>query len=154
MGRTARASLEELSREVFEITKVTWLMTPRTRRASHYDLSETEFLTLDALEQQGCLTVGAVQRRIQVVPAQMSRILRNLETKHERPLVRCAINAKDKRRVDVRLTKAGTAAVAAFRRHKITMTQSALRSLRARDRERLRRVVHMIRQAIDKMVPR
>jgi DNA-binding MarR family transcriptional regulator len=151
MRRQTSATLEELGRDIFELTKFTWLATRRTRHETQYDLSETEFLVLDALEQRQCLTVGELQRRIRVLPAQMSRIVKSLETRHERPLIACAINAHDKRKVDVRLTRVGRKAAEAFRRRKIGMAAAALDRLSQSDLESLDRIVRLIRKAMDSM---
>lgn len=142
-------SVEELALEVFEITKITWLSASRTKARGRYDLSETEFLALDALEQDGRLTVGQLQRRIGVLPAQMSRIIKRLETGHQKPLVSCAINQDDKRKIDVELTADGRKAVTAFRREKIDQTIASLRSLSPEDVNDLVRIVRVVRKAMN-----
>src|SRR5262249_33806171 len=55
------------------------------------------------------LIVGDIQRLLGVLPAQMSRIIRALETRDE-PLIACRINPQDKRKIDVALTAAGRSA--------------------------------------------
>lgn len=143
--------LDELAREVFEITKITWLTSQRSTPEEQYDLSETEFLALDALEQQQrqqCLTVGEIQKQIRVLPAQMSRILRNLETRHDEPLVQCSINRDDKRRIDVRITDAGREALDIFRSRKIKLNSDAIGRLSPIELSELLRIVRQIRKAM------
>ena len=153
MRDEASQNLEDLAREVFEITKINWLATQRSKTDTQYDLSETEFLTLDALEEHHCLTVGTLQRRIHVLPAQMSRIIKSLETKYDSPLINCAINAQDKRKVDVRLTEAGLKAVDAFRRRKTNQIIASLRNISLQDQQDLIRIVRALRQAMDALMP-
>jgi DNA-binding MarR family transcriptional regulator len=148
-GHTSQA-LESLAFDILEISKVTWSDAQKGKPDGRYDLSETEFLTLDALEQDSVLTVGELQQRIRVLPAQMSRIIKSLEARHARPLVHCSINPDDKRRVDVRLTDAGREATKAFRRSKIDTTAAALKVLSPEDIEHLRRIVGILR---DTMIP-
>jgi DNA-binding MarR family transcriptional regulator len=121
----------------------------RTRPEGQYDLSETEFLTLDALQHQTCMTVGQLQRHIKVLPAQMSRIIKSLEGRYDEPLISCSINQDDKRKVDVQLTDAGRAAVAAFRRAQIELNLDALKSLSPGDADELLRIVRIILKAME-----
>jgi len=148
MSQSASEQLEVLAREIFELTKIAWLTAQRTKPDGRHDLSETEFLALDALEQSGRLTVGDLQRRINVQPARMSRIIKSLETKYDSPLVTCTINREDKRKIDVRLSEAGTSAADAFRRGKISINAEVLRSLSAGDVDDLMRIVRIIRKAM------
>ena len=148
MPQSPSHQLDVLAREIFELTKITWLTAQRTKLDGQHDLSESEFLALDALEQIGSVTVGDLQRRINVQPAQMSRIIKSLETKYDSPLVTCTINREDKRKINVRLSGAGTDAASAFRRGKISINAGALRSLSAEDVDDLMRLVRIIRKTM------
>lgn len=133
---------------IWDITRITWSDAQRTKPEGQYDLSETEFLTLDALEHRDGSTVGQLQRHVKVLPAQMSRIIKSLETKYDLPLITCSINQADKRKVDVHLTEAGRQAVNAFRRAQIDSNLEAMKSLSAQDAEELLRIVRLIRKAM------
>ena len=105
----SQQTMDMMAEEVFELTKLVYAA--RSRRPSGPDdLSETEFLTLDLLFKEQPLTIGEVQKRIAVVPAQMSRVVRALEEQGGRGYVECKINPQDRRCVDVYLTPAGTKA--------------------------------------------
>ena len=86
--------LEELAHHLFDVVTRFCLSMPRGRRRSG-DLKEVEFLTLSLLNQSDTLIVGDIQRQLGVLPAQMSRIIRALETP-DRPLTACRINPQDK----------------------------------------------------------
>src|SRR3954468_12927994 len=102
------AKLEELAHRLFDVVPRFCLAVPRGRRRTG-DLKEIEFLTLSLLHKREKLIVGDIQRQLGVLPAQMSRIIRALETR-DRPLIACRINPQDKRKIDVALTPAGIAA--------------------------------------------
>jgi DNA-binding MarR family transcriptional regulator len=133
------ARVEELSHDLFDL--VTWfcLSAPRGRRRSG-DLREIEFLTLSLLHQREPLIVGDIQRQLGVLPAQMSRIIRALETR-ERPLISCRINAQDKRKIDVALTPAGRAAFQEHQASRVRTIASLLGSLSPDDLDELHRLV-------------
>ena len=137
--------LEQLAEEVFALSKLASAV--RARR-THDTLSETEFLTLDALVAEGPMTVGAIQRWIGVRPAQMSRLVRSLEGKVAGGLVSCSINAKDRRKVDVVPTDAGRAAHEAYRAARVQMTLSILGDLSPHDREEFIRILRQIRETM------
>jgi DNA-binding MarR family transcriptional regulator len=137
--------VQVVAMEIFELTRQIWLSAQRRRDSNGMpDLSETEFLTLDALEQDGGMTVGDLQRRVEVLPAQMSRIIRNLESRYDEPLVSCALNPEDKRKINVSLTSAGRQAAEQFRRAKIELTAQSLRSLSGDDIRHLLRIVRQV----------
>src|SRR5437588_5226290 len=100
--------LEDLAHHLFDVVTRFCLTAPRGRRRTG-ELKEIEFLTLSLLHQRDKLIVGDIQRQLGVLPAQMSRIIRALESR-ERPLIACQINSQDKRKIDVALTPAGVAA--------------------------------------------
>jgi DNA-binding MarR family transcriptional regulator len=118
---------------MFEMAKRTWLESQREKMKGGFDLSESEFLTLDALEEVTSLSVGDLRRRVSVLPAQMSRIIKALEQRYDEKLVLCAINPKDKRKIDVSITPKGRRAVAAYRRAKIMTSVEALSSVSDED---------------------
>jgi len=88
------AVLEELAQALFDTLTQFCLSVPRARRRAG-DLKELEFLTLSILHHHDTLIVGDIQRQLGVLPAQMSRIIRALETR-ERPLIACRINPQDR----------------------------------------------------------
>ena len=143
-------ALERLALQIFDLTKRTWLQTQREKFKGGYDLSESEFLALDALEEAPSLSVGELRRHVGVLPAQMSRIIKALEQRYDEKLVVCAINPKDKRKVDVTITPKGRRAVAAYRRAKITASVKALRSLPERDLGALAGILERVERATPK----
>ncbi len=149
--RAQRPDLRTVALEIFEISKLTWLMAQRRKPEGEYDLSESEFLALDVLQHQGPMTVGDLQRRVEVLPAQMSRIIRNLETKFDQPLVDCAINADDKRKINVKINRLGAQAADGFRQSKIELTIESLRVLSDEDLVQLLRIVRQTRAAAENL---
>lgn len=113
------------------------------------DLSETEYLTLDALMREEPLTIGEIQKRVGVVPAQMSRVIRALEESGGRGYVECRINPQDRRRVDVSLTEAGRKAHAKYRAARLQTMYQVLSVLRPPDREHFMRIMRQIRTAFE-----
>ena len=131
--------------EIFELTKTSWLLRSRQRRKSALDLTETEFLTLDLVARHESQTVGQLRKHVGVLPAQMSRILRNLERRGDKPLIRCAINPTDRRRIDVVITEPGRKAYRAFRDARISMSAETLSQLPAQDVREFMRIMEKIR---------
>src|SRR5258708_39758558 len=97
--------VEQIAHGIFNLATQFCLDLPRGRRRIG-DLKETEFLTLSALQGQGSMIVGDIQRILGVLPAQMSRVIRSLEER-DRPLISCHVNPRDKRKIDVSLTEDG-----------------------------------------------
>ena len=147
MSPTASDPLEPLALEMFEMTKIMWAKAQRAKPESAYDLTEAEFLALDELQRHACLTVGELQKCIRVLPAQMSRIIKGLETKYDQPLLTCAINTEDKRRIDLRITAVGRTAADTFRRAKLETTLAWLKALSPADLEVMARLVRSMRDA-------
>jgi len=144
----SRKLLDAMAEEIFVLFKV--VATARSRRpSSSSDLSETEFLALDALDRDGPMTIGEVQKRIGVVPAQMSRIVRSLEAEGGRGYVECKINHQDRRRIDVSLTEAGAKALAAFRKARLSSFYTVLEALKPEDRSEFMRMLRCIRGAFE-----
>jgi DNA-binding MarR family transcriptional regulator len=136
-------SMERLAQEVFDVVRQLTLSAPRGRRRPG-DLKEGEFLTLAMLGERGTMIVGTIQRELGVLPAQMSRIIRSLESR-DQPLVSCRINPLDKRKVDVSLTQAGERTLGEYRRHRVARILDILRDLEGDDREHFAEIMDRIR---------
>src|SRR5829696_9680383 len=109
---------DELAQHLFNVVTRFCLAVPRGRRRAG-ELKEIEFLTLSLLHKREKLIVGDIQRQLGVLPAQMSRIIRALETR-ERPYIACRINPHDKRKINVALTPAGQQAFEDYQTSRIT----------------------------------
>lgn len=144
--------LQEFVEEVFEMSKNIWASQTREKHRHQSDITETEFLTLDLLAKRQPQTVGDLQRQIGVLPAQMSRVIRSLESKTEGPLISCRINPQDKRKVDVEMTPAGAQAHRAYRQVKLGTIQKLLLSLSDRDRQEFMRILRLIRDSARKNI--
>jgi DNA-binding MarR family transcriptional regulator len=136
---SAPAKLEELAHQLFDVVTRFCLTAPRGRRRTG-DLKEIEFLTLSLLHEREKLIVGDIQRQLGVLPAQMSRIIRALETR-ERPLIACRINPQDKRKIDVALTPAGLAAFQEYQASRVHTIANLLAHLDLDDLEDLQRLL-------------
>lgn len=145
-----RKELEQMAGEVFELTKLSWLARhrPKDKKKRGLDLTETEFLALDFLAKAEPMTVGRLQKSLHVLPAQMSRVIRSLESKTAKPLIRCQINAQDKRRVDVYLTDAGHKARDEYRAARLKESVRILGYLSGRDRREFMRILSQIHELI------
>jgi len=151
--KSREETIRELALVMFELTKRTWFESQREKFRGGYDLSESEFLALDALEDVRSLSVGELRRHVGVLPAQMSRVLKALEQRYDEKLVLCAINPQDKRKIDVSITPKGRRAVESYRRAKITASIGALESLTTRDLSNLWQILNKIGAAIEKGPP-
>lgn len=140
--------LEDVAHDLFEVFTRLGLSTLRGRRRTG-DLKEVEFLTLSLLQAHGTMIVGDIQRLLGVLPAQMSRIIRALETR-ERPLIQCRINARDKRKVDVVLTAAGEKALMEYQTSRVARLAERLRSLGDSDLEDLLRLGHKLNALLER----
>ena len=138
---------------MFDLTKRSWLRSQRERLRGGYDLSESEFLTLDALEDVDSLSVGQLRRCVGVLPSQMSRIIKALEQRYDEKLVLCSINPEDKRKIDVSITPRGRRAIGAYRQSKIQMITASLRSLSAKDFAAFARIMGRIGTTIEADLP-
>jgi DNA-binding MarR family transcriptional regulator len=147
----ARQTLEDLAEEIFELSTMGSSLRSRSRAGTAgSQLTETEFLALDTLAKQEPLTVGAIQKGVGVLPAQMSRIVRALEDKDGGPYISCVINPDDRRRIDVSLTQAGRKAHQAYREARLGLTKEILRELSVTDREEFMRLLRMMRESVSK----
>ncbi len=143
----AGTRLEELAHDVFDVVTRFCLEAPRSRRRSG-DLKDIEFLTLSLLYHREPLIVGDLQRQLGVLPAQMSRIIRSLETR-DCPLISCRINLHDKRKIDVVLTAAGRVAFQEHQAARVRVVAAMLEKLSEEDREGLRQLVQKISATLE-----
>jgi len=149
MPRTeGRDELNTMAAEIFELIKLASTARQRAGANAPEVLTEAEFLTLDALTQHETLTVGDVQKRIGVVPAQMSRIIRSLENKSGDAYVTCSINPDDRRRVDVRIAPKGREAYQAYRALRLGFATEILRAMEPDDRRRFMGYLQQIHRSI------
>lgn len=143
----SRQTLEAMAEEIFELSKL--VSTARSRRQTGPDdLSESEFLALDMLARHEPQTIGEIQKQIGVVPAQMSRIVRALESRAIGSYIRCSINPQDRRRIDVCLTDAGRQAHTAYRTSRLGSMLDILTSLPPDDRVHFMRIMRQIRHTM------
>jgi DNA-binding MarR family transcriptional regulator len=147
MVAASTTRLDELAHHLFDVVTRFCLAVPRGRRRSG-DLKEIEFLTLSLLHKREKLIVGDIQRQLGVLPAQMSRIIRALETR-ERPLIACQINTQDKRKIDVALTPAGRAAFQEYQAARVRTISGLLNHLAAEDLNDLQRLIGKLQEALD-----
>ena len=139
-------TLDKMAAEIFELYQL--IAAARSRRPSGPDdLSETEFLTLDLLFKEDPLTIGEIQKKVGVLPAQMSRIVRALEETGGRGYVECGINPKDRRRIDVSLTAAGKAAYEKYRATRLGSMHEVLSVLEPDDRMHFMRILRQIHKS-------
>src|SRR3954469_4122722 len=139
MSQASLGSLEAMAEEIFSLTVMSW----RQRLAQRHEaeLSESQFLTLDTLENApGAISVGEIQRSISVLPAQMSRIIRSLESGFDKPLIRCELNQTDKRKIDVVITSEGKKLYGEFRVSRLAKTIDILQHLPDEDRTEFVRI--------------
>ncbi len=131
--------LQELAQQIFDLVAQFCLLSPRGRRRGG-DLKEIEFLALSLLQRRESLIVGDIQRQLGVLPAQMSRIIRSLETR-EQPLITCRINPHDKRKIDVALTADGISAFQDYQSNRIGGICDLLGKMSEEDHEDLQRLL-------------
>ena len=131
--KSREQTIRNLALQMFSMTTRAWLATQREKMKGGYDVSESEFLALNALEHVTSLSVGQLRQHVGVLPAQMSRVIKALEQRYDEKLVLCAINPHDKRKIDVSITPTGRRAVEAYRRAKIMHMVKALGSLTDED---------------------
>jgi DNA-binding MarR family transcriptional regulator len=141
MATGAGQRVEEIAQDLFEVLTKVSLATMRGRRRPG-DLKELEFLTLTILQAHQPMIVGKIQRLLGVLPTQMSRIIRSLESR-DRPLIACHINPHDKRKIDVTLTGPGEKALADYQEARVSRLIDRLRYLAEDDQEEL---VHLLQK--------
>jgi DNA-binding MarR family transcriptional regulator len=140
--------LEETARELFGLITQLGLLALRGRRRSG-ELKELEFLTLAFLHEHGTMTVGDIQRLLGVLPAQMSRIIRSLESR-ERPFITCQINPRDKRKVDVALTSPGEKALFEYQIVRTNRLVELLRDLSEDEQEAMSQLVEKLHGVLER----
>lgn len=140
--------LEQMADEIFELTKIASAARAKSKSGNPEELTEAEFLTLDALVQNGAMTVGEIQKRVGVLAAQMSRIIRSLENKNGDALVSCGINPQDRRKIDVTIAARGRNAHRTYRSARLRFTTAILEDLSSEDRKRFMCILRQIRTGI------
>jgi DNA-binding MarR family transcriptional regulator len=148
MVASAEMRLDELAHQMLDLVTRFCLAVPRGRRRAG-DLKEIEYLTLSLLHEQDTLIVGDIQRRLGVLPAQMSRIIRSLEAR-DKPLIACRINSQDKRKIDVMLTVEGRSAFRDYQAVRVKTIAGLLRKLEDDDREDLNRLTARLQTMLEK----
>lgn len=114
-------------------------------------LSEHEYLALKTLTVEESLSVGEIQQRIGVLPAQMSRILKSLENRGSEPsCIARKINLLDRRRVDVCLTESGRRIFADYHKARIGIIHDFLANLDEPDRVIFMKSMRLFRSYIDR----
>lgn len=146
----AKAELAGMVGEIYELIKIAYATRARARSGQPEQLTEAEFLAMDTLAQQESMTVGEVQKQIGVLPAQMSRIVRSLESKSPQPFVACSINTQDRRKIDVGITPQGTKAYETYRAARLSFVTNMLSDLSPADRQLLMRITRRIRDGLAK----
>ena len=145
----AASSLDQMAEEIFSLNVLSWRQRLASRHQSAEELSESQYLAIETLvHAPGTLTVGEIQRSIGVLPAQMSRIMRSLETGFDKPFIRCELNQNDKRKIDVKLTPEGRKAYDDFRQARLTKAVDTLSRLSEQDRVEFVRICRQIRELI------
>jgi DNA-binding MarR family transcriptional regulator len=143
--------VEDIAHDLFEIVTQICLSALRGRRRTG-DLKEVEFLTLSILRAHGTMIVGDIQRLLGVLPAQMSRVIRSLESR-ERALITCRINPRDKRKIDVGLTPAGEKALQDYRGARVGRIIELLHNLPEEEQEDLVRLLEKLHHLLDRTRP-
>lgn len=136
----------DATRDLCRILTHLFLAAPRARRGPG-QLREVEFLTLGLLEARGTLTVGDIQRHLGVLPAQMSRIVRSLEARPE-ALISCAINPRDKRKIDVALSDAGYRALRDYQGVRFQALSDRLHQLPLHQQQDVARLLERLRALV------
>jgi DNA-binding MarR family transcriptional regulator len=138
--------VRELAQHLFDLVTHFCLIAPRGRRRRG-SLKEVEFLTLSLLHHHKTLIVGDIQRQLGILPAQMSRIIRSLETR-DPPLIVCRINPHDKRKIDVALTPEGMAAFQDYQSAQLGGISNLLSKLSEEDLDDLQRLLNKLHDVV------
>jgi DNA-binding MarR family transcriptional regulator len=140
--------VEDIAHDLFGVVTQICLSALRGRRRAG-DLKEVEFLTLSILHAQGTMIVGDIQRLLGILPAQMSRVIRALESP-ERPFIICRINPRDKRKIDVCLTPAGEKVLQDYRGVRVGRIVELLRNLPEEEQEDLVRLLDKLHTLLER----
>ena len=127
--------IANLAEAILAMSKKSWIEASRET----VEITESEFLSLDYLVEVGTATVGETQQQIKVVPAQMSRLLRRLQSSG---FVTSDINREDRRRVDITVTESGRAVHAKYRKAKLAPIIAALERLSHDERDAFMKLVN------------
>jgi DNA-binding MarR family transcriptional regulator len=146
---SGRPRIAAIAEDLFEVVTHLCLATPRNRRRRTNDLKEVEFLTLAILNDRGTAIVGDLQRLLGVLPAQMSRIIRALESRPS-PLVACRINSRDKRKIDVCLTEYGAKAFRDYQAVRVRRIVELLQDLPEEDQAELTGLLDKVRGLLER----
>jgi len=141
-----RDRLEVIAQEIFNLHFLFWALRHRNRSDDPYDLTEAEFVALNTLVEKGVCTVGELQQVLDVRPAQMSRIIRALENKADKPMISCAINPSDKRRVNVTITDTGQKAQQEYKRRRLTSNIDLLKGLSEGEQTEMMKLLNRFRE--------
>lgn len=144
----AGSRLEEISEDLFEVVTQVCMTVPRGRRRNG-DLKEIEFQTLAILQERGTMIVGDIQRMLGVLPAQMSRVIRSLETRRG-GLISCRINPSDKRKIDVCITEHGEKACHEYRAARVKRLSELLHDLTDEEQGQVIHLLDRIRGLLDR----
>ena len=153
-GRTDAILMKEMAGELLQMQTLSAATRSRSRKKGAADLTETEFLTLDLLTKAKVLTVGEIQRQIGVLPTQMSRVVRALEKRLGGALSKCGINRKDKRKIDIELTKIGRQLHINYKEVRLQGMMDFLEVLTKDDCREFMRICRIIRGQIESMLMR
>jgi DNA-binding MarR family transcriptional regulator len=151
-GLHERNPLEAIANDLFSLNVLFWTVRHRNRVEDPYDLTEPEFVALETLYSKGLCTVGELQQVLDVRPAQMSRIVRALENKAEKSLIKCSINPQDKRKIDVVITDLGRKAHDEYKQRRIIINMDLLKGLNKSEQEEVGRLVNRYRQIMEEML--
>ncbi len=125
VDNTCMPETAQLAEAILAMSKRSWI-------EASGEITESEFLALDYLAEVGTATVGETQQHIKVVPAQMSRLLRRLQSAG---FVTSGINREDRRRVDMTISESGRAVHGKYRTAKLAPIIAALDRLSRDERE-------------------
>ena len=131
--------VRELAEAILEMSKRTWIETSKQTA----ELTESEFLVLDHLADSRTATVGEIGHHVRVLPAQMSRILRRLETAG---LISSDINPDDRRKINITATQQGIQGHARYRDAKLAPITTALERLTEGERSQFMALVRTMAQ--------
>jgi MarR family transcriptional regulator, organic hydroperoxide resistance regulator len=143
--------LRAIAEENFSLRLMFWAVRHRNRVEDPHELTDPEYFTLHMLSQKGVCTVGDLQKSLDVRPAQMSRIIRSLESKGK-GLITCAINPKDKRKINVVISDAGRKAHDVYKNRHIEMNVELIRRLSDSEQEEMWRLMNRYRSMMAEMI--
>ncbi len=141
-------SLVSMADEIFELVKIASAVRTRAKGEQSEELTEAEFLAIDVLIHGQPMTVGEIQKRIGVLPAQMSRLIRSLESKRDGAFVSCSINPGDRRKIDVAVTDEGRNAYDAYRELRTRFARLILSDLGTEERESFMGILRHIKDVL------